>query len=80
MSAAEIGNRLMPVSSEPELNPRAPILEERKQQPEFLESSGTIPALTIEEGEYDYDLTGLDIDEHLEQDQESLLESNIQKV
>ena len=58
-----------------------PILEEEKKQ-EFADSSGAglDPALTIDEGDFDYDLTLLDTDERAEQDFEAKLKVRIDRV
>ena len=56
-----------------------PILEERKND-EFADSSRAVPALTIDEGEFDYDLTLLDTDEHAAQDFEEKLKVRIDRV
>ena len=73
-------SELVPVLSLPQLNLVPPILEERKY--EFADSSGAgaDPHLTIDEGEFDYDLTGIDTDEHLEQDFEEKLNPSIHRV
>ena len=55
-----------------------PIIEERKN--EFADSFGTGPVLTIDEGEYDYDLTALDTDEHHPHEPEVVVDCSIHRV
>ena len=75
-----IESMLVPVLSLPEMNLIPPILEERKN--EFADSSGAgaDPNLTIDEGEFDYDLTEFDTDENLLNDFEERLIASIHRV